>query len=1071
MKRTQHPFAIKSIIASLLLSNAALATDVAPYFYTWGFGNSSAYQISSLTAAKAQGVNAATLAFIINGSNGCVATTDGSSNAITGVMKNDIASYQATGGKLILSFGGANGTYLEAACTADQMVAQIDALIQSSGIKTLDFDVEGGAVGNTAANAVRSAAIKRLQSKYADLKISFTLAVVPPSLHSWGLDAGGLTAESIAVVKSAVDAGVKVNRVNIMAMDYGSYATAGRSDLGQLAIDAATRTREQMRPLFPALSEAQLWDLIGITPMIGINDVAAEVFTPAHAQTVANFAKANGVGLLSYWALQRDQVGKGDLGVYSGVNTSNLQFFTAFNSVNTGASVATPSPSATPAASAKPSATPAATATPAPTATAVPTATPAITSTPKPTPSTTPIAGCAAWDANQTYIGGECVSFGGKTYKAQWWTRGDSPATNAGVVGTGLVWLPLGAAPAATATPSAKPTASPTATATPTATPTAKPSATPSATPTVAATAAPTATPTATPTAKPSVGACNNAAWSSSTAYSTNQLVSYNGHTYQAKWWTQGDEPSSNVGSGKPWTDLGSCNGTAPIATATPQMTVAPVITATPSATATTKPTASATPSATPTAKPTATASATPVVTAVPTATPTVSTGPVATAPAPAAGTKHVGTYFAEWGIYGRSFYVKNMQTSGQASKLTFLNYAFANVFKQADGTYKCDASITRSESGNGDGGDQFAAYGKGFSATDSVDGVGDAWDFPYGDARQGSGVAPLKGNFNQLLKLKKLNPNLKVMISLGGWSWSKWFSAATATDALRKTLVSSCIDQYIKGNLPFDAGTNAGGKGSGAGVFDGIDIDWEYPGVQGVGYNTVDAINDKANQVAFFKELRAQLDAYGASVGKRFYLSTAIGAGLKNIKATDPAGYMQYADWVNIMSYDYNGAWAAQGPTDFQSNLYSDPASPNYASNPDFSTDAAVKNLIANGAPKAKLNVGVPFYGRGWTGVKNVNNGVYQAATGAAKGTYEAGIEDYKVLKKAAGTVYNHAATHQAYKFDSATGTWWSYDTPANIVEKAKYAKDNGLGGVFSWEADGDDGAELVNAMATINQ
>jgi chitinase len=126
---------------------------------------------------------------------------------------------------------------------------------------------------------------------------------------------------------------------------------------------------------------------------------------------------------------------------------------------------------------------------------------------------------------------------------------------------------------------------------------------------------------------------------------------------------------------------------------------------------------------------------------------------------------------------------------------------------------------------------------------------------------------------------------------------------------------------------------------------------------------------------------------------------------------------------------------------------------------------------LIALGVPASKLQIGVPFYGRGWTGVAPGPNGdgLYQTASGAAKGTYEAGFEDYKVLKTAAGTLRTHAITGADWKYDGSN--FWTYDTPTTIQNKAAYAKAKGLGGIFSWEADGDVGSELVNAMATINQ
>jgi len=176
-----------------------------------------------------------------------------------------------------------------------------------------------------------------------------------------------------------------------------------------------------------------------------------------------------------------------------------------------------------------------------------------------------------------------------------------------------------------------------------------------------------------------------------------------------------------------------------------------------------------------------------------------------------------------------------------------------------------------------------------------------------------------------------------------------------------------------------------------------------------------------------------------------------------------DVAGNAAQVDWINLMTYDFNGAWNAQGPTDFQSNLYADPASPNYAAQPDFCVSCAVASFISKGAPKAKLHVGVPFYGRGWTGVDNVNSGVYQPATGPAAGASEAGIQNYNLL--AGNTAILHAATQQTYSFDGST--WWSFDSPAVVALKSQWVKSMGLGGMFAWSADGDSGAVLTAAMA----
>jgi chitinase len=161
--------------------------------------------------------------------------------------------------------------------------------------------------------------------------------------------------------------------------------------------------------------------------------------------------------------------------------------------------------------------------------------------------------------------------------------------------------------------------------------------------------------------------------------------------------------------------------------------------------------------------------------------------------------------------------------------------------------------------------------------------------------------------------------------------------------------------------------------------------------------------------------------------------------------------------DWLMPMTYDYFGTWAAQGPTAPHSPLTSYTGIPTQG----FYADAAIQKLKSKGVPASKLLLGVGFYGRGWTGVTQSTPG--GTATGAAPGTYEAGNEDYKVLKTrcpATGTV---AGT--AYAF--CGNQWWSYDTPATIGGKMNYARTQGLGGAFFWELSGDtSNGELVGAM-----
>lgn len=402
----------------------------------------------------------------------------------------------------------------------------------------------------------------------------------------------------------------------------------------------------------------------------------------------------------------------------------------------------------------------------------------------------------------------------------------------------------------------------------------------------------------------------------------------------------------------------------------------------------------------------------------------------------PPAGVKKVG-YFAQWGIYGRGFTVKNVDTTGMAAKLTHINYAFANV--GADG--KCFQANALGQ------GDAYADYQKSFDAASSVDGVADTWD------------QPLKGNFNQLRELKAKYPNLKVLISIGGWTYSKYFSDAALTAASRQAFVASCIDLFIKGNLPSIGGDPAGGPGSAFGVFDGVDIDWEWPGSAGNTGNVVRA-QDKQNYTLLLQEFRRQLDAYGATVGRSYALSAFLPADPAKIAAgVEVSPVLGTLSWGTVQGYDFHGAWEAT--TNHQSNLYDVPGDP---ASPRFSADLAIRTYTGAGAPAAKLLLGIPYYGRGWTGVGSTNNGLFQPGS-AATGTYEPGIEDYKVLKNRPGTRYRDTASGALWLYDGTS--FWSYDDPTLIAQKTAYVKSKGLGGVMVWELDGDDGT-LTSAVDT---
>jgi hypothetical protein len=226
----------------------------------------------------------ATLAFVL-GADG-VPKFDGTMplNAFVAVTK----KIRAKGGDVRISFGGATGTELAVGIhDPDKLFEAYDSVIRTYDAKYIDLDIEGGSAGDAASVSRRNAAMKRLQDKHPDLKIDYTLAVMPS-----GLDATG-----VKILLDAKKHGVKVNAVNIMAMDYGIKS----KNMGGDAIEAAQATKKQ-------LDTSGIDASVGLTPMIGLNDTAPEIFTIADAQAVLEFAqKTPWITFVGFWALGRDR--------------------------------------------------------------------------------------------------------------------------------------------------------------------------------------------------------------------------------------------------------------------------------------------------------------------------------------------------------------------------------------------------------------------------------------------------------------------------------------------------------------------------------------------------------------------------------------------------------------------------------------------------------------------------------------------------------------------------------------------------------------------------------------------
>lgn len=294
------------------------------------------------------------------------------------------------------------------------------------------------------------------------------------------------------------------------------------------------------------------------------------------------------------------------------------------------------------------------------------------------------------------------------------------------------------------------------------------------------------------------------------------------------------------------------------------------------------------------------------------------------------------------------------------------------------------------------------------------------------------------------LMALKQKYPHLKICISLGGWTLSWTMSKVMSTPSLRSQFIKSSVDAIIKYG------------------FDGFDLDWEYPGKQGAGYNVVDEVNDKVNVATFFKELKAELKTRLPS--KHIELSVASGANKKVIEQYKDS--IQYLDYFNLMTYDFYGSWGNGGHL---SGLYQNPQQGNPEDG--FNIDAAVTSALTI-CPKEKLCIGVPFYARGWQSLqKDPNNptapiifGVSTQGPGITKSQNaggEPGLTCWKDLRDFIGKnnniEYFDDVAKVPYVYNSTTGETWTYDNPKSIQFKIQYLKEKDLAGLIIWQLSDD--------------
>ena len=379
---------------------------------------------------------------------------------------------------------------------------------------------------------------------------------------------------------------------------------------------------------------------------------------------------------------------------------------------------------------------------------------------------------------------------------------------------------------------------------------------------------------------------------------------------------------------------------------------------------------------------------------------------------------KNIIGYYTSWSIYARNYEVADIP----AEKVNVINYAFANINPNT-GTIAL--------------GDPYADIDKFYA--------GDCWD-----------EGCLRGNFHQLQILKQNYSHLRTLISVGGWTWSTYFSDVAMTEESREVFAQSCVDFILEYG------------------FDGIDIDWEYPVEGGLEGNHNSSL-DKQNFTLLLQKIRELLDLQSSIDGNDYLLTVATTASSIYVENIEVELIHEYLDWINLMSYDLHGPWGGESNavTNFNSSLYaiSDDPSP-YPINEDFNLDASVQLYIDLGVPREKLNAGLAFYGRSFAGVPDENNGLFVPYTGVPGiGTWENGVFDYwdldsNYINMNGYVSYWHSEGKVPWLYNPNTQIMISYDDEESIYEKASYIIDNDLGGAMFWEFSSDKFSELLNEV-----
>ena len=277
---------------------------------------------------------------------------------------------------------------------------------------------------------------------------------------------------------------------------------------------------------------------------------------------------------------------------------------------------------------------------------------------------------------------------------------------------------------------------------------------------------------------------------------------------------------------------------------------------------------------------------------------------------------------------------------------------------------------------------------------------------------------------------LRTTNPNLKVLLSIGGWTWSENFTGVAADPAKRATFAQSAANTVD--SL----------------VLDGVDIDWEWPGAQG-DTDTLPGPNDSHNFTLLLQTTRGALDTLGTAKGRHFELTAFTGGGSAQIGALELNAVGQLLDFINVQGYDLRGPW--DGVTGHHTGLHYNPGDSGGSA---LNSEAILARYLDAGIPAGKLLLGSAFFGHGFSGVASANHGLFQSHNG---GGYTMLYSQIAGSNLTASRRFWDDIAKVPWLYKASTGEMISYDDPRSMAEKAGYARANGLGGVYYWQAGGD--------------